>query len=71
MRYFIRTCQECGLIQKGKDPTTYAKGEGGDRVKCRRCKSEGLDYGRWAEGEFIDGVFDEIKSLNGDSWDEE
>lgn len=44
VRIFCRECQECGHIQKAKDPqhkitTSY------ERSKCRKCKSESLDYG--------------------------
>ena len=47
---WIRTCQECGYIQEAVRPSrgtelpasyTYAK--------CKRCKSEALDYGKWVD----------------------
>lgn len=44
---FIRTCQCCGHQQEAKDPATYknkAK-EAWRDVKCRKCKSDALDYG--------------------------
>lgn len=41
----IRTCQECGHTQVSKDPSTI-KGENWRAAKCRKCKSEALDYGR-------------------------
>ena len=45
---FIRTCQECGYKQKAKDPSTYkGDSEAWRELKCRRCKSEGLDYGSY------------------------
>lgn len=44
---WIRTCQECGHEQQAKRPNgdkelsnTY------NNAKCRRCKSEALDYGK-------------------------
>jgi hypothetical protein len=41
---FIRTCQECGHQQKDKDlqgaPTLAFYNR-----KCKKCKSESLDYG--------------------------
>ena len=43
---FIRTCQECGFLHKdtapeyGKEPSDSYKFR-----KCKRCKSESLDYG--------------------------
>lgn len=42
---FYRTCQECGHEQKANDPkgnmpSTY------QNAKCRKCKSEALDYGK-------------------------
>lgn len=39
-----RTCQECGWVGQFKDPSTQ-KTEGWRNAKCRRCKSEALDYG--------------------------
>ena len=41
---FARTCQECGNIQAATPPSdritdTYRN------AKCRKCKSEALDYG--------------------------
>jgi len=51
---WIRTCQECGHKQTAKQPAygepisdSYANS------KCRRCKSEALDYG-----------YEEIQSTN-------
>lgn len=44
---WVRTCQECGHIQKAIKPSndkeitnSYANS------KCRKCKSEALDYGK-------------------------
>lgn len=44
---WIRTCQECGLEQETKSPKNYKdqKSESGRNKKCKRCKSESLDYG--------------------------
>lgn len=44
---FIRTCQECGHEQVAKDPATYKdiNAEAWRDVKCKKCKSEALDYG--------------------------
>ncbi|KKK85436.1 hypothetical protein LCGC14_2773360 [marine sediment metagenome] len=46
---FIRTCQECGHKQEAKDPATYKDktSEAWRELKCRRCHSEGLDYGSY------------------------
>ncbi|HTH22913.1 MAG TPA: hypothetical protein VL854_11900 [Nitrososphaeraceae archaeon] len=41
---FIRTCQECGHEQPSKDPATY-KDDKWEYIKCKKCKSEALDYG--------------------------
>jgi hypothetical protein len=41
---FVRTCQECGLPQIAKDPAEY-KSDSWKDLKCKRCKSEALDYG--------------------------
>ena len=47
MDKFIRTCQECGHKQEATPPnkdkelsTAYCN------AKCKRCKSEALDYGK-------------------------
>lgn len=48
---FIRECQECGHKAIYKDPATYSNDRWRD-VKCKRCKSEALDYGSkrpWTE----------------------
>jgi transposase len=47
---YIRTCQECGHKQEAKDTKTY-KGESWRNLKCKKCKSEALDYGSWRECE--------------------
>jgi predicted Zn-ribbon and HTH transcriptional regulator len=43
-RVWVRTCQECGFLQRAKDPSTY-NGDRWKSVKCNLCKSEALDYG--------------------------
>lgn len=42
---WIRTCQECGHRQPSKPPAEY-KDDSWRNVKCRKCKSEALDYGK-------------------------
>lgn len=44
MIFYIRTCQECGHQQESKPPAEY-KGDAWKDIKCRKCKSYGLDYG--------------------------
>ena len=44
MSIYCRTCQECGNIQQAKDPKHYV-GDSWQNLKCRKCKSEALDYG--------------------------
>lgn len=49
---WIRTCQECDYEQKDKKP----EGEPTDAYRnrlCKRCKSEGLDYGKEVEETYI------------------
>jgi hypothetical protein len=41
---WIRTCQECGHKQPAKPPAEY-KGDSWRDLKCRKCRSEALDYG--------------------------
>ena len=49
-KHWIRTCQECGYEQETK-PTPEYKSEAWRTLKCKKCKSEGLDYGKWVEDE--------------------
>jgi ribosomal protein L40E len=42
---WIRTCQECGYKQPSKPPTEY-KGDSWRDLKCRKCHSMALDYGK-------------------------
>jgi len=58
---WVRKCQECGHIQSAVKPDpekpmtdSYANS------KCRRCKSEALDYGQ--ERKSADIVREEIES---------
>lgn len=54
---WIRTCQECGYKQTAQRPNPNQELTDSYRnSKCRRCKSEALDYGReknpeWPERE--------------------
>lgn len=41
---FIRICQECGHKQEDKDPEGNPTNAFLNR-KCKKCKSEALDYG--------------------------
>lgn len=44
---WIRTCQECGHIQPARKPTEQSELTDAYRnTKCKRCKSEALDYGK-------------------------
>lgn len=45
---YIRTCQECGHKQESKEPSTY-KSDTWMNTKCKKCKSEALDYGKWID----------------------
>jgi len=45
---WIRTCQECGYKQESK-PIADWKSDKWKDVKCKKCKSEGLDYGSWID----------------------
>jgi DNA-directed RNA polymerase subunit M/transcription elongation factor TFIIS len=46
---FIRTCQECGHKQEDTEPDKITTGItwAFEMRKCKKCKSEGLDYGSW------------------------
>lgn len=41
---WLRRCQECGNVQAMKSPESQ-KTENWREAKCRKCKSESLDYG--------------------------
>jgi hypothetical protein len=45
---FIRTCQECGHTQTDKEPTKGITDSYLNK-KCKKCKSEALDYGSLQE----------------------
>lgn len=51
MKKFIRTCQECFFKQEDKEPlqTQSAAYERFLNRKCKRCKSESLDYGSYKD----------------------
>ena len=43
---WIRVCQECGFKQEAKQPNPMKELTDSYRiVKCKKCKSESLDYG--------------------------
>lgn len=42
---WFRTCQECGHVQTAISPEQQ-KGDGWTELKCRKCKSVAMDYGR-------------------------
>lgn len=45
---WYRTCQECGHKQKAQEPNHHKELTDSYRnSKCKRCKSEALDYGKW------------------------
>jgi hypothetical protein len=47
---YIRTCQECLYRQPSKPPADYkGKDEAWRELKCRRCQSRALDYGKWVD----------------------
>jgi hypothetical protein len=51
-RVFMRHCQECGHRQKDKQPDRSKELPDSYRNrKCKRCKSEALDYGSEMEVE--------------------
>jgi len=42
---FYRTCQECENIQEAKEPKPGEITNSYANSKCKKCKSESLDYG--------------------------
>jgi hypothetical protein len=48
MKRFVRTCQKCGHAQLARQPMTHSDDSWLD-LKCDRCKSPALDYGKWIE----------------------
>lgn len=45
---WIRTCQECGNIQQAIRPV-QSMSDAYANAKCRKCKSEALDWGKWQD----------------------
>lgn len=43
---WTRECQECGFIQKAVKPKEGELSNSYAYSKCRKCKSEALDYGK-------------------------
>lgn len=54
---FARTCQECGHVQKDKEPDNMkTMSNAYCERKCKKCRSEALDYGHGGfEDELKDG----------------
>lgn len=53
---FLRTCQECGNIQEDKEPEYGVEPSDSYKYKkCKRCKSESLDYGSTRTYDAISG----------------
>ena len=47
---WIRTCQECGNRQDSRvPPADYTSYTRYAYAVCKKCKSEGLDYGKWVD----------------------
>jgi Zn finger protein HypA/HybF involved in hydrogenase expression len=42
---WMRKCQECGYMQQAKPPKEYKTDEWRN-LKCKRCKSMAMDYGK-------------------------
>jgi ribosomal protein S27E len=42
---WVRVCQECGNKQEARDPKTIVGDKWRD-LKCKRCKSESMDFGQ-------------------------
>ena len=51
---FYRTCQECSHEQNSKAPWEYPDDRWAD-IKCRKCHSMSLDYGKFPSLENDDG----------------
>lgn len=45
MSEWIRTCQECENKQEDKEPDGVTKSDAYFNRKCKKCKSEALDFG--------------------------
>ncbi len=44
---WVRVCQECLHVQEDKPATSNRMTSAYLNRKCKKCKSEALDYGRW------------------------
>jgi len=44
--HWQRTCQECGYVGNYAKPNLEDKKEKWRETKCRKCKSEALDFGK-------------------------
>ena len=50
MLEWIRTCQECGNKQVAIKPSSQKElSSSYQNAKCKKCKSEALDYGKFME----------------------
>lgn len=59
MKTWTRKCEECGKTGEYKHPEEY-KSDAWMNVKCKYCKSMGLNYGKWKqEPEEDDGAEDD------------
>jgi hypothetical protein len=48
-KVWVRTCQECGFKQTTDLPPIGKMTDSYANRKCRKCKSEALDYGKWVK----------------------
>ena len=53
---WLRRCQECNNVQAMKSPENQITDKWRD-AKCRKCKSESLDYG--TPNEYEEDIYDE------------
>lgn len=52
-KVWTRTCQECGNKQASKLPPHTARGtQAYFNAKCKKCKSESLDYGTYPSPDY-------------------
>ena len=55
--YWYRTCQECGEEQISKAPSlSTGISDSYRNAKCKVCKSEALDYGKYKTSEDYDWI---------------
>lgn len=66
---WARTCQECGNIQAAKEPESGILTNSYANAKCRRCKSEALDYGSGSFERTEHGTIKKIKLVDDDEDD--